>query len=98
MEGMNLMESQQCGVEDASSCQRLCLRAVADADPNALVRVLQLFQQLNVVPHRVIAESATTGQLHIEIYVSSVSEERLSLIAAKATQMTTIHKAYWHFA
>jgi hypothetical protein len=92
------METQECGVEDPPASKRLCLRAVAEADPNALIRVLQLFQQLNVVPHRVVAEAATTCQLHIEIHISSVSEERLSLIAAKATQMTTILNAYWHFA
>jgi hypothetical protein len=92
------METQQCGVEDPPASQRLCLRAVAEADPNALIRVLQLFQQLNVLPHRVVAEAATTCQLQIEIHVSGVAEERLSLIAAKAAQMTTILNAYWHFA
>jgi hypothetical protein len=47
---------------------------------------------------RVVAEAATTCQLHIESHISSVSEERLSMIAAKATQMMAILKAYWHFA
>jgi hypothetical protein len=92
------MEGQECGVENPPASKRLCLRAVAEADPNALIRVLQLFQQLNVIPHRVIAEAATTCQLHIEIYVTGVSEERLSLIAAKAAQVTIIRQAYWHFA
>jgi hypothetical protein len=92
------MESPECGVEDPPACKRLCLRAVGESHPNALIRVLQLFQQLNVVPDRVVAEAATTCQLHVEIYVTCVSEERLSLIAAKAAQMTTILNAYWYFA
>jgi hypothetical protein len=35
--------------------------------PGALARVLERFQNLNVLPRRVIAELATTGVFHIEV-------------------------------
>jgi hypothetical protein len=76
--------------------QRLCFRAVAEADPGALIRVLQLFQHLNIVPRCVIAEATTTDRLHIEVHVTSLSEERLSLIVAKTGQMPSILNVYWY--
>jgi len=60
-----------------------------------LIRVLQLFQQLNVVPSRVTAE-ATVDRLQIEIHVAHFSEARLSLIAAKTGQMPSILSACWY--
>jgi hypothetical protein len=52
------------------SCEEFSLwrlRVVADADPGALARVLERFQNLNVLPRRVIADLATTGVFHIEV-------------------------------
>jgi hypothetical protein len=80
------MSTEERGPEEAyPTGQRLCLRA-GRGGSSALVRVLQLFQHLNVVPRRVIAEATTTDRLHIEVHVTSLSEERLSLITAKTVQ------------
>jgi hypothetical protein len=71
------------------------LRVVADADPSALARVLERFQNLNVVPRRIIAEFGTNETLHIEVDVFGLPEEQLGLIAAKISQATSIANAYW---
>ncbi len=39
----------------------LHLRVSAEPDPGVLARVLERFQNLNVVPRRVLADWATTG-------------------------------------
>ena len=74
----------------------LRLRVVTDADPGALARVLERFQCLNVVPRRVIGEFGTNGVFHIQVDVFGLTEERLTLIAAKIGQVPSIVSAYWH--
>ena len=75
---------------------RLRLRVVAEADPGALVRVLQRLQNLNVTPRRVIAELSSTNKLYIEADIVGLSERRLSLIAAEVDQDPCVFDAYWH--
>lgn len=72
------------------------LRVAADADPGALARVLERFQNLNIVPCRVLAELATTGTLHIELDIAGLPEETVTLITAKLTQVPSILNAHWH--
>jgi hypothetical protein len=74
----------------------LRLRVVADADPGALARVLERFQNLSVLPRRIVAEFGTNEQLHIQVDVFGLTEERLTLIAAKIGQVPSIVSAYWH--
>ena len=74
----------------------LRLRVTAEADLGALARVLERFQNLNVVPRRVVAECATGGVLHIQVDVAGVTEERLSLITAKLGQALSVLDARWH--
>jgi hypothetical protein len=75
----------------------LRLRVCAEADPGVLPRLLGHFQNLNVIPHRVVAEFATTGLMHVQIDVSGLSESRLTLIAAKVGQHAPVVNAYWHW-
>ena len=81
---------------EETATQALCLRVCADADPSALARVLICFQTLNVVPRRVLAELGTTGTLHVRIDVTGLTEQHLSLIAAKIGQVPSVGNAYWH--
>ena len=74
----------------------LRLRVVADADPGALARVLEPFQNLNTLPRRVVAEFGIHGTLHIQVDIAGLTEERLTLIAAKIGQATSIVSAQWH--
>ena len=74
----------------------LCLRVAAEADPGALARVLERFQNLNVLPRRVIAEWGIAGTLHVQMDVAGLSEEMLTLITAKLAQVPCILNAYWH--
>jgi hypothetical protein len=72
------------------------LRVVADADPGTIARVLERFQNLNVLPRRVIAEFATNNMLHIQVDVCGLPEEQLKLMAAKIRQSLSVINAHWH--
>lgn len=72
------------------------LRVAAEADPQSLARVLERFANLDLLPRRVHAEFSTNGILHIEVDVAGLSEERVTLIAAKVSQAITVLNAYWH--
>jgi hypothetical protein len=79
--------------------QELCLwqlRVVAEADPGAIARVLERFQNLNVLPRRVVAEFGTNDALHIQVDISGLPEDQLKLIAAKIGQCPSVTNAYWH--
>jgi hypothetical protein len=85
-------------VEDdgLENCALLRLRVTAEADAGSLSRVLGYFQNINVIPRRILAEFATTGAMHVEVDISGLSEARLSLIAAKISQSVSVLNAYWH--
>jgi hypothetical protein len=81
---------------DSSTVSLLCLQVVADADPGAIARVIERFQNLNCIPRRVIAEFGTDDKIHIQVEVSGMSEAQLSIIAQKIGQATSIVLAHWH--
>ncbi len=72
------------------------LQVVADADPGAIARVVERFQNLNIIPRRVSAEFSSNDILHIEVDVCGLPDEQLALIAAKIRQAPCIVNAYWH--
>jgi len=80
------------------SLSLLRLRVVAEADAGALMRVLERFQNLGVLPRRVIAELTTTESMSIQLDVAGLEESRLSLIAAKLGELPCVTRAYWHYA
>ena len=85
-------------VEDNSAAESSCLlrlRVAAEADPGALPRLLASFQNLNVIPRRVVAEFGTGEVMHVQIDLFGVPESRLTLIAAKLGQIPTVLNAYW---
>lgn len=73
----------------------LRLQVVADADPTALARVLERFQNLNIVPRRVTAEFDTNDSLYISVDVFGISEEQLTLITDKVCQAASVIDAHW---
>ena len=77
-------------------CSLFRLRVVAEADPGALARVLERFQNINVLPRRVLAELTTNGRLHIQLDVFGLSEDHMTLIAAKIGQALPVFSSYWH--
>jgi hypothetical protein len=74
----------------------LRLKVVAEADPGAVARVLERFQNLNLLPRRIIAEFDINDTIHIQVDVCGLSEEQLKSIASKSGQATSIVNAYWH--
>lgn len=79
-----------------SHTQVLHLRVAAEADPSVVARVLERFQNLNIIPRRVVADWGTNDQLHVQVDIAGLSEERLTVIAAKIGQVPSILSAYWH--
>jgi hypothetical protein len=75
----------------------LCrLRVHADADPGAIARVLERFQNLNCLPRRVNAEFGSDDRVHIEVDVLGLSEEQVTLIAGRIGEAVCVVNAYWH--
>ena len=74
----------------------LRLRVVADADPGALMRVLERFQNLNVVPRKVLAELSITGVFHVEVDIAGISGDCVDIIASKIGEAPCVHSARWH--
>ena len=74
----------------------LRLRVVADADPGAISRVLDRFQNLNVIPRRMSAEFGVDDRLHIEVDVCGVPRDQMDLIAGKVRNAVSVTSVYWH--
>ena len=72
------------------------LRVVADADAGAIARVLERFQNLNILPRRVVAEFGINEIVHIEVDVCGIPEQQLKVITAKIASATSIVSAHWH--
>ncbi len=72
------------------------LRVTADADPGAIARIVERFQNLNVVPRRLSAEFSSDDRLHIAVDVCGMSDEQLALITGKIRQAPCVVNAYWH--
>jgi hypothetical protein len=53
------------------------LQVLADADPGAIARVIERFQNLNVLPRRVIAEFGIDETIHIQVDVCGLPEEQI---------------------
>jgi hypothetical protein len=83
-------------MDSPQSYSRRRLQVVADADPGAIARVVERFQNLNIIPRRVSAEFSSNDLLHIEVDVFGIPDEQLVLIAGKIRQATSIVSAYWH--
>lgn len=83
---------------NVESFSLLRLRVVAEADAGALMRVLERFQNLGILPRKVIAEFTTSDLLSIQLDVAGLEESRLSLIAAKLGELPCVTHAYWHYA
>jgi hypothetical protein len=83
-------------MESAQPYSRRRMQVVADADPGAISRVVERFQNLNVVPRRLTAEFSSNDMLHIEVDVSGLPDEQLALIEAKIRQAPCIVSVYWH--
>ncbi len=66
------------------------LRAIVEADPSALVRVLQQFQARNVVPMKVSVGRLGSDFLDIEVELSGLASEVFRNLVAKINQMTIV--------
>lgn len=70
----------------------LRFKAVAEADPGALVRVLQFFQSQNVVPRHVTARrmSAEYQEIEIEVEAADLASDAFRMVVAKVNQLPSV--------
>jgi hypothetical protein len=73
----------------------LRLRVVADADPGALARVLERFQNMNLLPRKVHADLSTNGLFHIEIDIAGIPRYLMDVVVGKIAESPCIHSARW---
>jgi prephenate dehydratase len=76
-------------LEAPSEAAVLRLKTIVEADPGALVRLLQLFQIRNLVPRRVRAQRLGDQfiEAEIEMDTAQIAPETLRLIAAKLQEL-----------
>ncbi len=77
---------------------RYCLRVHAEADPSVLARVIERFQNQNIVPRRFTAELGATGSLYVQVEIVGMTDLSLTLIANKLSELPTVLHVYWHNA
>lgn len=70
----------------------LRLRAVMQADPSALVRVLQFFQDRNIVPVRVASERMGDSyvQISIELDSGELAPDAFRVVVAKIRELPIV--------
>ena len=70
----------------------LRFKAVAEADPSTLVRILHLLQARNVVPQRVSSQRLGLEYLELEVEVPSeeLSADAFRLIVAKVNELAIV--------
>jgi hypothetical protein len=88
-----MIVEKQCGQEPQAL---LRLSVAAEADPGALMRVVERIQGLNIIPRRVLAELDVDRVLCIQVDIAGLPESRLALIAAKIGQVPCVLTAYWY--
>ena len=68
------------------------LKVVAEADPGALVRVLQFFQGRNIVPRRAFSLRIAREIIEIEVEVdpADCTEEAFRAVVAKVDQLPIV--------
>lgn len=68
------------------------LKAVVEADPGALVRVLQFFQARNVIPTRVDSRRMGAEFLEIEVELdpSELTHDALRIVVSKINELPIV--------
>lgn len=68
------------------------LKAVVEADPGSLVRVLQLFQARNVIPLRVDARRMGADFLEIEVHLhlTELSSDAMRIVVSKINELPIV--------
>ena len=68
------------------------LKAVVEADPGALVRVLQFFQARNVIPTRVDARrmGAEFLEIEVELDVGELPADSLRIVVSKINELPIV--------
>lgn len=66
------------------------LRAIAESDPGAVIRVLQQFQVRDIVPSNVRARPLGSAFIDIEVEVSEIAAEMFRVVVAKINELPSV--------
>jgi prephenate dehydratase len=75
-----------------SNAAALRLKAVVEADPGALVRVLQFFQARNLIPRTVASErlGAEYLQIQIELDPTEIADDGFRIVVSKINELPVV--------
>jgi len=75
-----------------SNAAALRLKAVVEADPGALVRVLQFFQARNLIPRSVASERLGDEylQIHIELDPTEIADDGFRIVVSKINELPVV--------
>ncbi|MDY6944464.1 MAG: hypothetical protein SXG53_01995 [Pseudomonadota bacterium] len=75
-----------------SNAAALRLKAVVEADPGSLVRVLQFFQARNLIPRSVASERLGDGylQIQIELDPAELAIDGFRVVVSKINELPTV--------
>lgn len=70
----------------------LRLKAVVEADPGALVRVLQFFQARNLIPRKVASERLGDEylQIQIELDPAEIADDGFRIVVSKINELPVV--------
>jgi hypothetical protein len=83
---------------EQARASELTLDVISDPEPGALLRVLQQFANLNLLPTYFTAEACDDGTLSMRLEVTDCAPQVLERISAKLGQMPCIRESSWHYA
>ena len=73
----------------------LTVCVVTEPDPGALLRVLERFRNINIMPLRTLAEVEPSGILRIRLELAEMDVDRLALITARIQNVPSVLDATW---
>lgn len=86
---------QTGGCDNAAQSSALTVFVTAELDPAALLRVLEPFRSINVIPRRTLAEIEPPALLRIRLEFTDLTARRLALIATRIQNAPCILDVTW---
>jgi hypothetical protein len=78
---------------DPTSAEVFRVQAVVEAEPGAVIRILQLFQARNLVPRRVSAQIIGAEYIQMDVEIAGLSHQVACQIVAKIRAVPSVFAA-----
>ena len=89
---MRIQVTQRRSIMQVSNAVALRLKAVVEADPGSLVRVLQFFQARNLIPRSVASERLGDEylQIQIELDPAELAADGFRVVVSKINELPIV--------